>query len=1176
MADLRRKFDGRSVPIMSLFFNYKNDVRQSISSVLRSLLRQLISSQEPVKIPHDVHEEWERARFSGKRPLDENQAREILQKELRHFTHKFLVIDALDEAKGCGDRINDEIHWLRQEGVCIFSTELSDPRTKNYISHCYRHQGPQEAWELYWQCKHCDGFLGNGIEICHDCFVNKGLRCDDPTHTLQPPLRVHIEVRASIPDMHCFAEQFLDEGSTGGDVGDDDTMFSGTMTLLGMLRADIGADKWNELPSKIAEAADGNFLHAKLFLERLKEQRHTHGANSLLRQLQHGSLPDIDGQYREKLAMCLNGPGAQVARDHLTIVSAAKDVLRYDQLSHAAAISSGNRSLSDFIDRCCRMEVVRHDTAGLLSIDSAWYMDAFLVGFSHRTFPVFINESPDNPFPDAQQKIFDACLSYLGLEAFDRPFETSFQLDETLRKFPLASYAACYWGLHAKQVGQTAANTLRISEFLNDAERLNCAMQIAWRSPSSQMSTWDVSGGVTPLHVCAFFGLDVLSAGLIDAGTLVDPVEGAFNQTPLIYACRQGHLAIVKLLLQAGASPNHLTKHGRSPLLEAIEFGHEDVFELLMTQDRIDVNLKGTRKPDQTPLIAAAEWGRESMMEKLLAHKRILVNEPDGWNCTALSRAVQSLQIGCVSQLLAHDDTDLTMRDNLGGRTALDWLAGETLHYEQDSDMIHTLAAMLMDDHRAPLPSDNAVVMAIKLGRLELLRIFVRKSLHHLYKDDFGRSFLHLAATEGVCAIVTLFHDHLANEASFNINALDNYKATALHAVCSNLRNTSHVETIEFLLNAGADPTLEDVQGFTPLKRARRASQELWDSHVKALFASSNAAILDSDDGPATLEMALRAAKFDAFKTALDQLPDPIDPETAHYSGSTILHHAMELKDESRRQVLPLLLPKSHSFLSDVDSEGQSCAHIAVRQNSLDSLKSLCAEGISLDLRDKWGLTAFELAHRWRRLDLCVYLITQGAELSSGREIHPSLLHAAVESGELAAVERLIQAGVDVNYRDSITGQTNVQHAEELKEKAAEDSKHELWAKDALRTIKSEAEWEVRKYGAPEVVRRDGVLQFLRETQEKNATPQVSRVKPDQGVTRLIAKLKGFEADQVLSVSDFAAGSPISDTPRRVPAPTPNLVSLTFNVGSGVVVIAVAVVAGMVTVAIAWIISHPE
>lgn len=1197
LANLHETYDELGVPVLSLFFDYKSAARQSLQSVRRSLLRQLITSRKPIRIPEAVMAAWRKVEKTGKTPLKDSQLKAILEQELQDGQDKFLVVDALDEAEGCLNTIDAEIDWLQDCGVCIFSTVLSENRILNERAFCYWHQngaGPYQPLDFFYKCDECTrlgkGLFGKGVEICRDCYMNKDLRCDDPGHSMAPPDIVYLEVRSSLDDMTFYSKRFLDDATASANVPGADQMHGRRMNMLAKLRRKLGEDAWAALPGKISHAADGNFLLAHLTLESLEVQRNISGAMTVIKQVEDGSLPSINKGYRERLQWCLRGDRATVARAYLTIVAGALEVLEYDQLDHAAAVEPGDHDTTDFVDRCSDMDVVVQDTVGLLAIDASGTTDAFLVGFSHRTFSVYIAEHPDELLPNADQAIFDACLSYLGLDAFASMPSTFAELDGKLKEYPFARYAACYWGIHASRVKQTAGNATRVLELLTDANRLNCIMQIAWRTPSMPIASWDVDGGISPLHACAFYGLDSLCVALVETMPTVDPVEDTYHQTPLIYACRMGNVEVVRCLLRAGANPNHLTTLGKSPLLEAIQYQRHDIIDLLLEHTRTDINLRAARQDDKTPLVRAAQLGQESTLAKLLSRKKILVNETDGYICTALSRAVQGLHRGCIEKLLSHPDVDLTIRDSLGSRTPLDWLADSSIDYWNKLGQVLDIATMLMDHPRAALPSDHATVLAIQQNRQELLRIFVNKSLHHLYTDDYGRNFLHLAATEGVCATVTLFHKRMSQEPSFNIDVLDRYKATALHAVCARLSDPSHADTVKFLLEAGANPTLKDDQGFTPPRLARRASQELWDSHVKMLFtAVKDEPDLNDATAPPSLEAVLRTAKIDILKDALDRLPDPIDPETAHYSGTTILHHAMELEDDFRLEALALLLPRSKAFLSDTDTFGQTCAHDAVNQGSLEALKLLCEAGIDIDRRDKWGMTPFDVAQRSPRLDMCVYLACLGAKLPASDDIHPETLRVAVDCGDLIAVERLVAANVDLNFRDAVSGRTNIQRAEELLDEALMAANQELLDRHDPSAMLPLEEFRKIKASQPEVVKRDKILQILRKAQEAHPAPRSSDVDMEKGLAKLLARLKALDPETLLSTAPasdrFASGNgqpkPIRrDTtfggPRRAmstlpPVPAAVATSLKLGVDTNVVIIAVALILGLVAVAITWI-----
>ncbi|KAL9079849.1 MAG: hypothetical protein Q9157_001305 [Trypethelium eluteriae] len=504
--------------------------------------------------------------------LTEDDARRILYDELSSIPTKYLVIDAIDEAEGCKSSIDREIRQLRHHNVAILSTDRRDPRERHDQPYCYR--CADGSLNLYWLCDQCMGhFQINSIELCQNCYKVKGLRCRDTSHEMKPPLKLNIEMKTSQQDLKRYVEMFLDDEFNGGDTGDDDeAMFGGQDTLLSMLRKKLGPDFWASLPFKVSTAADSNFLYAKLFMERLRVQPTLDGAITMVRQLDqvHGTLDNLDEQYGNMVSLCTNKSdtlASQVAYDHLALVSSAFEVLSFVQLSHARAIACGDRLLEHFSGRFCLKQVVRRGTNGLLNIDNIGEADSFPVTFFHRSLSTHIEKNQKRQFPDAHQRMFQACLAYLKLDEFSGPFESLPRLEEAVKKYLFVSCAASYWGLHAQNVSSNVENSLLILDLLNDANRLSYVMQIAWHTRSRAESSWDVSGGITPLHECAFYGLKTLCRALLLFETPVDPVDDVYNQTHLIYASRKGHVYLVKLLLDAGANPHHLSTLGRSPMV---------------------------------------------------------------------------------------------------------------------------------------------------------------------------------------------------------------------------------------------------------------------------------------------------------------------------------------------------------------------------------------------------------------------------------------------------------------------------------------------------------------------------------------------------------------------------------------------------------------------------------
>lgn len=84
----------------------------------------------------------------------------------------------------------------------------------------------------------------------------------------------------------------------------------------------------------------------------------------------------------------------------------------------------------------------------------------------------------------------------------------------------------------------------------------------------------------------------------------------------LLFACQKGHTAIVDLLLKAGADCNTYMDGYHTPLFQVIVQNQPKVFERLLEDKNINVNLED--KMGIIPLHLAAYNGRFEMAEKLI------------------------------------------------------------------------------------------------------------------------------------------------------------------------------------------------------------------------------------------------------------------------------------------------------------------------------------------------------------------------------------------------------------------------------------------------------------------------------------------------------------------------------------------------------------------------------
>ena len=87
---------------------------------------------------------------------------------------------------------------------------------------------------------------------------------------------------------------------------------------------------------------------------------------------------------------------------------------------------------------------------------------------------------------------------------------------------------------------------------------------------------------ITLLHWAAINNRSEIVKYLLEKNAKVDSIGGDLNSTPLHWATRQGHLASVVLLMNAGANPLLQDAEGCSPIHLAAQFGHTAVVAYLI------------------------------------------------------------------------------------------------------------------------------------------------------------------------------------------------------------------------------------------------------------------------------------------------------------------------------------------------------------------------------------------------------------------------------------------------------------------------------------------------------------------------------------------------------------------------------------------------------------------
>jgi hypothetical protein len=223
--------------------------------------------------------------------------------------------------------------------------------------------------------------------------------------------------------------------------------------------------------------------------------------------------------------------------------------------------------------------------AGLVIVDE----ESNIIRLVHYTTQEYFEQIRESWNPNAQQEIALTCLTYLSFNTFRSgscPIDGQFK--RRLEQNVFLDYAARYWGYHAQPVQEETCDLA--SFFLQHSNLVSCAAQ------TMSMSEYRYSGysqtfpeQATGLHLTATFGLLYLLRKLLSGSSgnlsISTDSKDSDSQTPLSWAAKKGHEAVVKLLVErADVEADSKDRGGQTPLTWAAAKGHEAVGNLLKSK----------------------------------------------------------------------------------------------------------------------------------------------------------------------------------------------------------------------------------------------------------------------------------------------------------------------------------------------------------------------------------------------------------------------------------------------------------------------------------------------------------------------------------------------------------------------------------------------------------------
>ena len=603
--------------VACFYFDFAARNEQSPVNVLGSLLRQFVSGLEG--IPEEVVRSFRnQKKVIGGRGLQVSGIIKMFQ-TITATKRTFICVDALDE---CVPEhrivILESLGQITRESIDtrIFVTGRSQIR-----SEVERNLGGAAAFLLIEP-------TGDGI-IAYIC---ERLRNDTTPEMMNTTLEANI--MESIPELS-------------------------SETYVGTMQGNCPA----KVPQTIANASQSRFLLASLHIKAILGETSISQREKRLKAVKDGAgLGEAYDATLERIRA--QGEGmTKLAIAALMWICHAERPLQVDELRQALAVELGSTVFDS--ENAPSIGALLGCSQGLITVDK----ESSTVRLIHFTVQEYLCAHPDL-FRHPHSVIAKTCLTYLNsrqvknLPCYPPPGH---------QPMPFLKYSSRYWGNHAKKEFSVHVGALALHLLTSSKEHPSTVSLFEQARPTVDTKDTGSSPRFSGLHCASFFGIGELVASLTSAqGCEINARDGA-GCTPLLWAAKNGHDGVVRLLLERkDVDPNRPNNRGSTPLSWAADNGHEGIVKLLL--ERADTNPNSADSQDNTPLLWAALSRHEGVVKLLLGREDVEPNRPDVEGGTPLHWAANKGHEGVVKLLLSREDVEPNRPDNEGD-TPLFWAA---------------------------------------------------------------------------------------------------------------------------------------------------------------------------------------------------------------------------------------------------------------------------------------------------------------------------------------------------------------------------------------------------------------------------------------------------------------------------------------------------------------------
>ena len=510
------------------------------------------------------------------------------------------------------------------------------------------------------------------------------------------------------------------------------------------------------------------------------------------------------------------------------------------------------------------------------------------------------------------------------------------------------------------------------------------------------------------------------------------------SRTILHYACIHDDFDIVDNLLKAGADPCAQDKLGNNPMHYACENGRlQCVQQLIATSQNPNGLLQVPNNDGVTPLSMilhiACEKRNINLVKKLL-EAGADPNVTDKFGFTPLMRAVVSTsKSGITTHVVSSIITALcNTKCNVNASIVPSKPSDSNVHYCEGSTALHMaidgwtdnqLCVQALVDNGAALDTRDVhgrtpLHLACIVGYQYLIGSLDTEQISFLsIKDNNGCTPLYYACKNShlkcIQAFIVQIPDVVSelmklanNDGTTPLSVRTGSGGTILHVAC----DKGDINLVKKLLEGGADPSVTDEVGFTPLMRA------ILNTGVSDTDVSSIVTILCNNNWHVN-------SAFLSCKSSNKYIL---------WKGITALHMAVGRIECCFLCVKALI--DNGATVDVTDTQGRTPLHIAIMRGHFRLIRLLATSPESFHFKDNDGCTPLHYACKNSHLEcikefmvLIPDVVSDLMKVANNDGTTPlsvrtgsggTILHVACEKGGINLVKKLLEGGADPNEPD--------------------------------------------------------------------------------------------------------------------------------------------------------------